>query len=91
MGPSESALTLYGDPLIVTEFVDAPSEEGYYSYGVSSIREGNGEMTLSGMSNTVTALSDATAPQAPTNLRLSLVPQGIMVEWEAPPYTEPIT
>jgi RHS repeat-associated protein len=91
MGPSETALTLYGDPLVNTEFVDAPSEEGYYSYGVSSIREGNGETTLSGMSNTVTVLSDATPPQAPTSLRLSLVPQGIMVEWEAPPYTEPIT
>jgi RHS repeat-associated protein len=91
MGPSETALTLYGDALAVTEFVDAPSEEGYYSYGVSSIREGNGETTLGGMSNTVTALSDATAPQAPTNLTLKLVPQGIMVEWEAPPGTEPIT
>jgi RHS repeat-associated protein len=91
MGPSETELTLYGDPLIVIELVDAPAEEGYYSYGVSSIRQGNGETSLSGPSNTVTVLSDATPPEAPTNLKLSLVAQGIMVEWKAPPYTEPIT
>jgi RHS repeat-associated protein len=89
--PGQDALSLYGAALAAAEFADAPTEEGAYAYAVASIREGNAETSLSGMSNVVTARSDATPPGPPASLTLTHVPQGILAEWQAAPYTEPVT
>ena len=75
----------------VSEYLDQPSEDGVYSYAVSSVRNENGQEAESGVSATVDVESDATPPDAPSDLALGLVAQGILAEWSAPPLTEPVT
>ena len=58
---------------------------------MATIREENQEESVSGLSDTVTASADATAPNAPRNLALEMTSKGIKLTWEAPAYTEPVT
>ena len=71
--------------------VDAPAAEGLYTYAVCSIRSENGQESLSGQSAPVSVNSDATAPEAPTNLTAVLISQGIRAQWTASSSTEPVT
>ncbi len=89
--PNESELTDYQRIDIGLEYFDKPSVEGLYTYAVASIRSENGQEAVSGLSNSVQVMSDSTAPDAPINLSLELVSNGIEAEWEPPPYTEPVT
>jgi RHS repeat-associated protein len=92
-GPSETDLAPLGDFLAAGEgeFTDSPETEGVYDYAVASIREINGEQSLSGLSATVTVSSDATAPPAPTVFKLELAKNGIVAMWTKPDYTENAT
>ena len=90
-GPGESALTAYQRLGTGLEFIDEPLTDGIYTYAVGSIRQENSQEAISGSGNQAEAISDSTPPETPNNLVLDLVPQGIRVEWQAPPYTEPIT
>ncbi len=83
--------TLLDRSLGLTEYIDTPPAEGTYFYTISSVRQANGQEAISGQSNPVSAVSDATAPGAPQNLTLELTGQGIYAVWEAPPLTETIT
>ena len=87
----EPSFTLLDRTLNLTEYIDTPPSEGTYYYTVASVRQANGQEAVSGQSNPVTAVSDATAPGAPQNLALDLTGQGIHAVWEAPPLTETIT
>ncbi|MBW2285901.1 MAG: hypothetical protein JRF65_15050, partial [Deltaproteobacteria bacterium] len=89
--PGEPGLTAYvrlGDQL---DYTDEPSVDGTYAYAVAGIRQENQQEAISGMSATVGAVSDSVAPYAPPNLSLELVSTGILAQWDAPPYTEPVT
>ncbi len=89
--PGESELT----PLVrsggLLVFVDEPSIEGIYQYAVSAVREENGQEAVGDPCVPVTVVSDATPPGAPSNVMLELTGRGILVNWSAPPYTEPIS
>ena len=90
-GPGESGLTSYqrlGTPL---EFIDVPATDGLYTYALASIRQENSQEAISGPGNQEEAYSDSIPPEAPFELVLDLVPQGIRLEWQVPPYTETIT
>ena len=91
--PSETELSACGPPLgpDETEFIDEPVEEGEYAYAVASIREENGEQSLSGLSETEYVESDATAPPAPLDFSLSLASNGIVAQWTNPAYQEIVT
>jgi RHS repeat-associated protein len=90
-GPGESAFS----PLCTVEgavdYTDQTGQDGLYTYAAASIRRENGDESVSGMSGQAQATADATCPQAPRNLTLDLVPQGIRCQWEAPPFTETIS
>ncbi|TAL18393.1 hypothetical protein EPN96_01085, partial [bacterium] len=62
---------------------DHPSSEGQYFYTVSSLRNANGQESISGQSQAVSVYSDATPPAAPQNLLLVLVGAGVSASWEA--------
>ena len=91
-GPSDAELLAYGDALddLDLEFTDTPTEEGTYYFAVASIREINSEQSLSGLSETVEVISDATAPPALTNFALELVGNGILATWDLPDNTDDI-
>nr|WP_320194298.1 RHS repeat-associated core domain-containing protein [uncultured Desulfobacter sp.] len=88
--PGESGLTLLTEIEGETAYTDAPALEGVYLYAVASIRRANDQETVSGLSDALTAVSDATAPAAPSDLTLALTAQGIVAEW-ADNATEPVT
>ena len=79
--PGESELTLLTEIEGETAYTDAPALEGVYHYAVASIRRANDQETVSGLSDAVTAISDATAPAAPSDLTLALTAQGVVAEW----------
>ncbi|UCF90367.1 MAG: carboxypeptidase regulatory-like domain-containing protein, partial [Desulfobacterales bacterium] len=89
--PDESALSAYERLEAVDEFVDAPATDGAYTYAIASIRRENGQEAQSGQSAPVEVVSDATAPEAPQNLTLALVANGIEARWQALAYTEEVT
>ncbi|MCP4688616.1 MAG: hypothetical protein GY859_11235, partial [Desulfobacterales bacterium] len=89
--PGESDLAPYQRLPAAPEYTDAPNQDGIYKYTVASIRQENGQETISGMSPPVEAWSDSLAPEAPANLSLELAANGIKVEWSAPAYNEPVT
>ncbi|MDD2763158.1 MAG: chitobiase/beta-hexosaminidase C-terminal domain-containing protein [Opitutaceae bacterium] len=82
----------FEDLLIVsgaaTEHQYTPAEDGAYSYRIASVRTLNGQTTLSGWSPVATARSDRVPPDAPTNLVLQVVAQGLQASW-APPAARP--
>ena len=59
-----------------TTYAYTPAIDGTYVYHIASVRSANGQDSTSGWSATVTAVSDRSAPGAPANLALSVVPQG---------------
>jgi RHS repeat-associated protein len=71
---------------------DLPPADGNYDYTVASVREVPGASSIGNPSNTATALSDRTPPNAPTNLQLQLTARGVQANWLAPAGpSEPLT
>ncbi|HHV48522.1 MAG TPA: hypothetical protein GXX56_06090 [Rhodocyclaceae bacterium] len=81
--PEESGLT----PLVRVsgiEHIDQTPRDGTYRYAVASVRQSNGQESLSGQSAPVEVTASASAPGAPQNLTLSLTGQGIYASWQPP-------
>ena len=89
--PGEQELTLSDTLEDVTTFTDTTDTDGTYLYAVATIRNENEEESISSLSNTISVDTDATIPNAPINLVLDMVSQGIRAQWEAPAFTESIT
>ncbi len=89
--PGESELGSHARVNSGLEFTETVAEDGVYTYAVASIRSVNSEESESGLSTPVTVTTDATAPAAPTNLMLDLIPQGIRAQWTATVSAEPVT
>lgn len=66
-------------------FVDQTPQDGTYHYQVASVRQFNGQESLSELTPSVQVIASATAPSAPANLALTLTGQGIRVTWQPPP------
>ncbi len=87
----ESELSEYQRLDRVEVYTDLTATDGLYTYTVASIRRENDQETVSGQSAGVTARSDSVAPEAPQNLALELVSNGIKAGWSPPPFTEEVT
>lgn len=66
------------------EYLDQTAQDGLYKYAVASVRQSNGQESVSGQSAPVDVVASATAPGAPQNLALQLTGQGIYATWQAP-------
>lgn len=64
--------------------VDATPVDGVYRYAVASLRQANGQESLSTRSPVVEVTSSRVAPGAPQNLQLILASQGIGATWQPP-------
>jgi RHS repeat-associated protein len=89
--PGESVLTEYQRLDLVDAYTDPTAVDGSYTYTLASIRRQNDQEAVSGQSAEVTAASDSMAPDAPRDLALELVANGIKAEWSPPPFTEAVT
>jgi fibronectin type 3 domain-containing protein len=69
--------TMVLDNLTTNGAVDLPSSDGGYRYGVTASRRG----AESALSSTVVAISDRTAPPAPTGVAAQLASAGVKVSW----------
>lgn len=81
--PGESALT----PLARTggsEYIDQTAADGMYKYAIATVRQANGQESVSGQSAVIEVQASATAPGAPQNLALALSGQGIVASWQPP-------
>lgn len=67
-----------------TEYVDQTPTDGTYKYAVATVRQSNGQESVSGQSAVIEVQASATAPGAPQNLTLSLTGQGILASWQPP-------
>jgi len=66
------------------EYIDQTPQDGAYKYAVASVRQSNGQESVSGQSASVDVIASATAPGAPQNLALQLTGQGIYATWQPP-------
>lgn len=66
------------------EYIDSTPADGTYLYAVATVRQVNGQESLSGQSASVSVTTIANAPGAPQNLTLTLTGQGIYATWQAP-------
>ncbi len=84
--PGEEALTPFARTLDTDTFTDDPvasaEPEGVYTYALASIRQFGGLESLSPLTDPVSAVSDATAPDMPANFALELTGQGIRASWD---------
>lgn len=81
--PGETSL----QPLVRTggvSLVDQTQADGAFKYAVASVRQSNGDESLSAQSAVLDVYASANAPGAPQNLALSLTGQGILATWQAP-------
>ena len=90
--PGESSLTPYQQQLgAVLQYTDSTSVDGQYTYAVASVRQANGQVTVSGQSAPVTVTAISTPPPAPTLLTLTLTAQGIQALWNQVVDSNPVT
>ena len=94
--PGEGDLTLIDSIEIdsigtFAAYTDTTTIDGTHVYAVTTIRRENQEESISGLSNTASVDSDSLAPNAPVNLVLDMVAQGVRAQWEAPAFTESVT
>ena len=80
--PGESVLTVYQRTAGIS-YIDQTAQDGIYLYAIATIRQSNGQESLSVQSAPVTVTASATAPGAPQNLQLALTGQGIWATWQA--------
>lgn len=66
------------------EYIDQTPQDGVYKYAVATVRQSNGQESVSGQSAPVNVVASATAPGAPQNLVLQLTGQGIYATWQPP-------
>ncbi|MDB5814604.1 MAG: Fibronectin type domain protein [Rhodocyclales bacterium] len=81
--PGQTELT----PLIRVSgasYIDQTSADGAYKYAVATVRQSNGQESLSTQSAAVDVNASASAPGAPQNFTLQLTGQGIVARWQAP-------
>lgn len=81
--PEEGALTALVR-VSGTVHLDQTPRDGTYRYAIASIRQTNGQESISGQSAPVEVVASASAPGAPQNLILSLTGQGIYASWQPP-------
>ncbi len=91
-GPGDANLVPTRRAAKVTTFVDTPPTDGSYSYAVASLRQANGQESLSPFGNIVTAKSDRVPPAQPANLSVELASNGAFIQWVAAQgLAEPVT
>jgi len=78
--PGETALSEY-TRAVSNSFVDNTTVDGLYRYAVASVRQANGQESISARSSLVEATADATVPVAPTGFTVSLISQGAGASW----------
>jgi large repetitive protein len=66
------------------EYIDQTPQDGTYKYAVASVRQANGQESVSSQAAPVEVVASATAPGAPQNLNLALTGQGIYASWQPP-------
>ncbi|AZN35463.1 PKD domain-containing protein [Iodobacter ciconiae] len=66
------------------EYIDQTPADGRYSYAIATVRQANGQESLSAQTAAIEVLASATAPGAPHNLTLNLTGQGIYAAWQPP-------
>lgn len=88
--PSDSSLTPY-QRVTGTDYTDTTTADGTYRYSAASIRQHNGQESLSTQSLVAEVKADATRPDAPKNLTLMLVGQGLQSTWLAPVASDVVT
>lgn len=66
------------------EYLDQAPQDGAFKYAIASVRQSNGQESVSGQSASVDVVASATAPGAPQNLALQLTGQGIYANWQPP-------
>lgn len=82
-GPSEPTLV----PLVRTtgtELVDQTPADGLYRYAVASVRQANGQESVSGQSIVQEVQALRSGPGAPQNFSLQLTGQGVQAQWLPP-------
>ena len=86
--PGEAGLTAFQRVNVVgllnTQYIDVTTADGLYSYSIASIRNANGQESLSAQSLIAQATADSIPPSAPQNLNLTMVGAGIQATWLAP-------
>lgn len=81
--PGQAAL----QPLTRTsgiEYIDQTPQDGVYQYAVATVRQSNGQESVSTQSAALEVTASANAPGAPQNLKLQLTGQGIHASWQPP-------
>ena len=66
------------------QYIDQTPQDGAYKYAVATVRQSNGQESVSGQTAPVDVVASATAPGAPQNLALQLTGQGIYASWQPP-------
>jgi RHS repeat-associated protein len=93
-GPGQSA---YQDLTTIpsgatTSYVYTTTGDGLYSYEIASVRSDNGQQSISSWSTPpASALAESVPPNAPTNLSLQVIPQGVEATWAAPANNSDVT
>ena len=82
-GPGDTGLAA-AQRVSGAEYIDTTTQDGKYQYAVASVRQSNGEESLSSQSAPVEVMASATAPGAPQNLALKLASTGIQAAWQPP-------
>jgi fibronectin type 3 domain-containing protein len=67
-----------------TSYIDQTSQDGLYKYAIATVRQSNGQESVSGQSAPVDVTAIASGPGAPQNLALQLTGQGIYASWQPP-------
>lgn len=70
------------------EFTDQTPADGLYSYALATVRQANGQESLSAQTAAIEVMAKATAPGAPQGLTLTLTGQGIHAAWQPPVASE---
>ncbi len=81
-GPSDLELLPVGYSSGALTYTDQTVEDGEHQYAVATVRQRNGQDSLSATSPPVLANAISALPLAPTNLNLQLIGRGVLVGWE---------
>lgn len=65
-------------------YLDQAPADGKYKYAVATVRQSNGQESVSGQSAAIEVTTSANAPGAPQNLALQVTGQGIYATWQPP-------
>ena len=82
-GPNDATL-LATQKSTGIDYIDTPGPDGKYRYAVASVRQSNGQESLSSQSAVAEVTTITNAPGAPQNLALQLVGAGIQATWQPP-------